>query len=56
VPNILVNGVSIGGGDDIAEMDSSNTLTEKIKEFAAKKVLDIRLRPAEAGDDSHGLR
>jgi hypothetical protein len=56
VPNILINGVSIGGGDDIAEMDSSKTLIGKIKDLGGKKMLDVRQRPAEPEDESHGLR
>jgi len=59
VPNILINGVSIGGGDDIAEMDSSNTLIDKIKDLGGKKILDVRQRPTEPEepeDESHGLR
>jgi glutaredoxin len=55
VPNILINGVSIGGGDDVADMDSSETLIEKVKDLGQKKI-DIRRRPVESEDESHGLR
>lgn len=55
VPNILINGVSIGGGDDVADMDSSETLIEKVKDLGQKKI-DIRRRPVEPEDESHGLR
>ncbi len=54
VPNVLVNGVSIGGGDDVAELDTTKKLAEKIKELAGKKIVEIALRPIEAPDD-HGL-
>lgn len=38
VPNILVNAVSIGGGDDIAELDKENKLADKIKMLGNKRV------------------
>jgi hypothetical protein len=46
--------MSIGGGDDVAELDSKRTLVDKIKELGGKKMLDVRLRPIK--DESHGLR
>ncbi|PMD17504.1 hypothetical protein NA56DRAFT_681077 [Hyaloscypha hepaticicola] len=55
VPNILINGVSIGGGDDVADMDSSDTLIEKIKDLGQKKI-DVKRKPVEPEDESHGLR
>jgi glutaredoxin len=54
VPNVLINGVSVGGGDEIAELDTSHTLIEKVKDLGGKKMLDVRLRPLE--DNNHGLR
>ncbi|KAK3372560.1 thioredoxin-like protein [Podospora didyma] len=38
VPNVLINGKSIGGSDDIAELDKKNALVDKIKSLGAKKV------------------
>lgn len=38
VPNIMVNGKSIGGGDEIAELDARKTLIDKIKSMGGKKV------------------
>ncbi|EFQ28892.1 glutaredoxin [Colletotrichum graminicola] len=38
VPNILVNSVSIGGGDDIAELDNHKKLVSKIVDLGHKKV------------------
>lgn len=46
VPNVLINGVSIGGGDDIVELDGSKKLLAKIKDLGGKKVVDISERPA----------
>ncbi|RDL41922.1 uncharacterized protein BP5553_01901 [Venustampulla echinocandica] len=45
VPNVLINGVSIGGGDDIAELDENKKLISKIKDLGAKKVINIKARP-----------
>lgn len=38
VPNVMVNGKSIGGGDDVAELDRDKTLAEKIKTLGGKRV------------------
>lgn len=54
MPNVLINGLSIGGGDDVAELDSKKTLMDMIKELGGKKILDVRLRPIE--EETHGLR
>ena len=54
VPNVLINGVSVGGGDEVAQLDSSHTLIEKVRDLGGKKMLDVRLRPIADGD--HGLR
>ncbi|KAI1844287.1 hypothetical protein JX265_007874 [Neoarthrinium moseri] len=38
VPNIMINGKSIGGSDDIAELDRIGTLIDKIKSMGGKRV------------------
>lgn len=38
VPNIMINGVSIGGADDIVELDNSDTLVKKMVELGQKRV------------------
>ncbi len=38
VPNIMVNGKSIGGGDEISELDKSKTLVEKVRSLGGKWV------------------
>lgn len=38
VPNILINGISIGGADDIIDMDNGDKLMDKIRELGAKRV------------------
>ena len=47
VPNVLIQAVSIGGGDDVAELDAKKTLLGKIKTLGGKRILDVRERPAE---------
>ncbi|KAH8808212.1 thioredoxin-like protein [Xylogone sp. PMI_703] len=46
VPNVLVNGKSIGGGDEVAALDESQTLIGTIKDMVGKRV-EISLKPAE---------
>lgn len=55
VPNVLINGVSIGGGDDVAGLHAKKTLIDKINEFAGKKMLEVKEKPTEAVE-GHGLR
>ena len=38
VPNIMINGVSIGGADDIIEMDNADKLVAKIVDLGNKRV------------------
>ncbi|KAK2022971.1 glutaredoxin [Colletotrichum zoysiae] len=45
VPNILVNSVSIGGGDDIVELDHQKKLVPKIVDLGQKK-LEMKERSA----------
>ncbi|KAJ5898469.1 hypothetical protein N7504_008757 [Penicillium tannophilum] len=45
VPNILVNGKSIGGGDDIAAMDQSDDLATRLREYGGKWVADVSRGP-----------
>lgn len=41
VPNILVNGKSIGGGDDIAALDSSDSLAPELQKLGGKWVTEV---------------
>ena len=43
VPNVLVSGRSIGGGDDIQALDDSGGLTDKLKGMAGKRIMEARL-------------
>ncbi|KAG5978837.1 hypothetical protein E4U55_005852 [Claviceps digitariae] len=48
VPNVLINGVSIGGGDDIVDLDNHNKLASKIKRLGNKRVrVSERFGPTE---------
>lgn len=38
VPNIMISGKSIGGGDDVSAMDNDKTLAANIKSTAAQKI------------------
>lgn len=53
MPNTLINGVSIGGGDDVAALDEEGTLVGKVRELGGKRMTDVRERPV--GEDK-GLR
>ncbi|KAI1386753.1 glutaredoxin [Hypoxylon trugodes] len=38
VPNIMINGKSVGGSDEIAELDSRKTLIDKFKSLGGKRL------------------
>ena len=42
VPNVLVNGVSVGGGDDVAAFDEKGELADKIRSLAGKRITEIK--------------
>ena len=43
MPNVLVSGRSIGGGDDIQALDDSGGLIEKVKGMAGKRIVEAKL-------------
>lgn len=45
VPNVLVNGKSIGGGDDIAAMDQSDELASTLRQMGGKWITEVRHLP-----------
>ncbi|KAL2872201.1 glutaredoxin [Aspergillus lucknowensis] len=47
VPNILVNGRSIGGGDDIVALDEHDELASRLKGLGGKWLQDIKRRETE---------
>ncbi|CAG8119011.1 unnamed protein product [Penicillium olsonii] len=49
VPNILVSGTSIGGGDDIAALEQSDELASKLKSLGGKWIVDVEHLEVEKG-------
>ncbi|KAL3459937.1 thioredoxin-like protein [Aspergillus heterothallicus] len=47
VPNILVNGRSIGGGDDIVGLDEHDELATRLKSLGGKWLQDVRRKPVD---------
>lgn len=43
VPNVLINGRSIGGGDDVQALDDSNGLIDKVKGMGGKRITQAKL-------------
>lgn len=43
MPNVLISGRSIGGGDDIEALDNSGGLVEKVKTMGAKRIMEAKL-------------
>jgi len=48
VPNVMVNGKSIGGSDEIAELDRDKGLVSKVRGLGGKRI-DIKERFTQAG-------
>jgi glutaredoxin len=46
VPNILLVGKSIGGGDDMEELDQTDTLVSKFKEIGGTRITEVEHRSA----------
>ncbi|KAI8942909.1 hypothetical protein NX059_000948 [Plenodomus lindquistii] len=46
VPNILLMGKSIGGGDDMIHLDETDTLISKIKEMGGARIIEAEHRGA----------
>ena len=42
VPNVLINGKSIGGGDDVAALDTDTNLIDKIKDMGGKRIMEAK--------------
>lgn len=42
VPNVLVNGKSIGGGDDVQALDESGDMCTKLRSMGGKRVLQCK--------------
>ena len=44
MPNVLITGRSIGGGDEVQGLDESGGLVDKVKGMGGKRVVEARLR------------
>ena len=43
VPNVLISGRSIGGGDEIEALDMGGTLLEKVRTMGGKRIVEVKL-------------
>ncbi|KAL4999537.1 thioredoxin-like protein [Aspergillus recurvatus] len=50
VPNILVNGRSIGGGDDIVALDEHDELASRLKSLAGKWLQEVKLKETDSAN------
>ncbi|KAI9677050.1 MAG: hypothetical protein M1817_006889 [Caeruleum heppii] len=41
VPNVLINGKSIGGGDDVSKLDTDGKLAELVQTMGGKRILEV---------------
>jgi hypothetical protein len=41
VPNVLVQGKSIGGGDDMQELDETDKMIETLKSLGGTRITDV---------------
>ena len=44
VPNVLINGKSIGGGDEVAQLDSTGVLEEKVRDMGGRRIMEVKVR------------
>lgn len=52
VPNVLVSGLSIGGGDDIEALDREDKLVSKITSVGGKSIMKVERWPVM--EEEHG--
>ena len=43
VPNVLINGKSIGGGDDVEALDVDGALIDKVRSMGGKRIMEAKL-------------
>jgi glutaredoxin len=56
VPNVLLMGKSIGGGDEIAELHQSNTLLDTVKSMGGTRITEVSLRSSSSSSSSSEMR
>lgn len=42
MPNVMVNGVSIGGGDDVAELHAEGELADRIEVLGEARGVEVK--------------
>lgn len=47
---MLINGKSIGGGDDVAALDETGTLEAKVKEMGGKRIMEVKKVTVQEGE------
>ena len=48
VPNVLINGKSIGGGDDVEELHDDDKLVSTVSSMGGKRIMKIQRNDDEA--------
>jgi glutaredoxin len=56
VPNILVMGKSIGGGDDIVELHQEGKLEDKLKTMGGSRIIDVVLKDSKSNSEMRRRR
>ncbi|SMY20463.1 unnamed protein product [Zymoseptoria tritici ST99CH_1A5] len=56
VPNILINGKSIGGGDEVAALHAEGKLVSKVTSMGGKRVTGVVVNEKAAGQGGHVKR
>ncbi|KAL3469323.1 thioredoxin-like protein [Aspergillus californicus] len=52
VPNVLVNGRSIGGGDDMAALDEHDELASRLRSLGGKWLQEVKRKESDSADKS----
>ncbi|GAB7348499.1 hypothetical protein MBLNU459_g6903t1 [Dothideomycetes sp. NU459] len=56
VPNVLINGKSIGGGDDVANLHAEDKLIDMIKSMGGKRIMEVSKKAAEKVEGKGAMR
>lgn len=54
MPNILINGKSIGGGDDIEALHNSGKIVETVLSMGGKRIMTAEKKVASSAGDGQG--
>ena len=56
VPNVLINAKSIGGGDDVQELDAGGKLIDTVRSMGGKRMEIHKVEPSPAAASGKKLR